>query len=448
MYSLPPAKETWEKALGELQLQVSKTNYTTWLKDSQGVRWLTEENNEVFVVGVPDTFVAEWLSKRFHSLVKKTLAAITGRDIEVQFTVRQPTSSPAPLAAELPSDGGITTRTRKYKLNPRYTFDKFIVGDCNRLAFAAAEEVSENPACVYNPLIIHSDTGQGKTHLLHAIGHATLRRGLQVAYFGADQFTNEFVLALKQNDLEQLRGKFTPINVLLFDDFQLLDCKKQTQQFFFHTFNELYNNNCQVVIAADRLPKEMHLLSNRLKTHLEWGLIAQIQPPDFDTRLAILRAKSREKSLPIPEEILQVIAQRVQDNVCHLEGALTYLDARAKLTGLTLTPQIVNKLLTTNNGIDDRKVILRVTAGYFDCSAEELIGKKRDRETTLARHIAMYLMREEGNYSFAEISKALGNRNHATVIHGYKKISAGLRDNSRLRKQITEIKQKIDNSYQ
>ena len=447
MYSLPPAKETWEKALGELQLQVSKTNYTTWLKDSQGVRWLTDENNEVFVVGVPDTFVAEWLSKRFHSLVKKTLAAITGRDIEVQFTVRQPASSPAPLAAGLPSDGGITTRTRKYKLNPRYTFDKFIVGDCNRLAFAAAEEVSENPACVYNPLIIHSDTGQGKTHLLHAIGHATMRKGLQVAYFGADRFTNEFVLALKQNDLEQLRGKFTPVNVLLFDDFQLLDCKKQTQQFFFHTFNELYNNNCQVVIAADRLPKEMHLLSNRLKTHLEWGLIAQIQPPDFDTRLAILRAKSKEKSLPIAEEILQVIARRVQDNVCRLEGALTYLDARAKLTGLKLTPQVVNKLLTTNNGIDDRKVILRITAGYFDCSVEELIGKKRDRETTLARHIAMYLMREEGNYSFAEISRALGNRNHATVIHGYKKISGELKDNSRLRKQITDIKQKIDNSY-
>ena len=445
MDRLPPAKETWEKALGELQLQVSKTNYTTWLKDSQGVRWLTDEN-EVFVVGVPDTFVAEWLSKRFHSLVKKTLAVITGRDIEVQFTVCPPALSPGPLAAGLESDGGTSTRTRKYKLNPKYTFDKFIVGDCNRLAFAAAEEVSKNPACVYNPLIIHSDNGQGKTHLLHAIGHASTRKGLKVAYSGADEFTSEFVLALKRNDLEQLQGKFTPINVFLFDDFQLLDRKKQTQQFFFHTFNELYNNNCQVVIAADRLPKEMHLISNRLKTHLEWGLVAQIQPPDFETRLAILRAKSQEKSLPIAEEILRVIAQRIQDNVCHLEGALTYLDARTKLTGLELTPQIVNKLLTSNNSIDDRKVILQITASYFDCSVEQLIGQKRDRETTLARHIAMYLMREEGNYSFAEISRALGNKNHATVIHGYKKISGELKDNSRLRKQITEIKQKIDNS--
>lgn len=446
MDKLPPAKETWEKALGELQLQVSKTNYTTWLKDSRGVRWLRDEN-EVFVVGVPNTFVAEWLSKRFRSLVKKTLAAMTGRDIEVQFTVWQPALSPGPLATGLQSDGGTTTRTRKYKLNPRYTFEKFVVGDCNRLAFAAAEEVSENPACVYNPLIIHSDNGQGKTHLLHAIGHASVRKGLQVAYFGADHFTNEFVLALKRNDLEQLRGKLAPINVFLFDDFQLLDHKKQTQQFFFHTFNELYNNNCQVVVAADRLPEEMHLISNRLKTHLEWGLIAQIQPPDFETRLAILRAKSKEKVLPIAEEILRVIAQKVQDNVCHLEGALTYLDARAKLTGLNLTPQIVNKLLTNHKSIDDRKVILRTVASYFACSIEQLTGKKRDKETTLARHIAMYLMREEGNYSFAEISKALGNRNHATVLHGYKKISAELGNNSKLRKQINEIKQKIDNSY-
>jgi chromosomal replication initiator protein len=434
------AKETWARALGELQLQVNRINYDTWLRDSVGMNYETD----VFVVSVPNTFIAECLTKRFYSLIKKTLTIILGKNLGVQFVVQQPT---LPRVKPLQSDGGVSTKIKTYQFNPKYTFTRFVVGECNRLAYAAATEVSEKPSLVYNPLIIHGDTGQGKTHLLHAIGHAAIERGLNVVYSSADQFTNEFVLAVKQNDVDHFRSKFTPVNIFLFDDFQLLNNKRQTQQFFFHTLNELYHNNCQIVIAADRAPKEMSLISSRLRSHLECGLVTQIHPLDFETRLAILQAKSREKKLPIIEETLRFIAQKIQDNVYQLEGALTYLDAYTKLTGLSLTPQIITKLLTPNKSIDDCKLIVQTVADYFDCPLDQLLGRKRDRETSLARQIAAYLLREEGNYSFVEISKVLGNRNHATILYGYKKITSELSVNSKLKRQINEIKQKIDNFY-
>lgn len=434
------AKEAWARALGQLQLQVNRINYDTWLSDSQGISC----ENDVFVVSVPNTFIAEYLTKRFHSLIKKTIAIILGKDLEVQFVVQQPT-----LVREksLQRDGGVSTKMKTYRFNPKYTFARFVVGDCNRLAYAAATEVSQQPSLVYNPLIIHGDTGRGKTHLLHAIGHMAIGSGLNVVYSSADQFITEFVLAVKQNDVDHFRSKFAPVNMFLFDDFQLLDNKKQTQQLFFHTFNELYHNNCQIVIAADCAPKEMSLVSNRLRSRLQCGLVTQIQPLDFGTRLAILQAKSTEKRLPIIEETLQFIAQKIQDNVYQLEGALTYLDAYTKLTGLSLTPQIVTKLLTTNKNNDDCKLIVQTVAEYFDCSLEQLLGRKRDRETSLARQIAAYLLREKGNYSFTEISNILGNRNHATILHGYKKIANDLGVNSKLKRQISQIKRQIDNSY-
>jgi len=434
------AKEAWARALGQLQLQVNRINYDTWLRDSQGINY----ENDVFVVSVSNTFIAEYLTKRFHSLIKKTIAIILGKDLEVQFVVEQPT---LPREKPLQRDGGVSTKMKTYLFNPKYTFPRFVVGDCNRLAYAAATEVSQKPALVYNPLIIYGDTGRGKTHLLHAIGHMAIKSGLNVVYSSADQFITEFVLAVKQNDVDHFRSKFGPVNMFLFDDFQLLDNKKQTQQFFFHTFNELYHNNCQIVIVADRAPKEMSLVGNRLRSRLQCGLVTQIQPPDFGTRLAILQAKSTEKGLPIIEETLQFIARKIQDNVYQLEGALTYLDAYTKLTGLSLTPQIVTKLLTTNKNNDDCKVIVQTVAEYFDCSSEQLLGRKRDKETSLARQIAMYLLREKGNYSFTEISNILGNRNHATILHGYKKIASDLGVNSKLKRQISQLKQQIDNSY-
>jgi len=437
---LESAKEIWETALGELQLQVSKANYSTWLKDCHGVSC----QESVFIVGVPNTFIAEWLTKRLHSLVRKILAQILGRDIDVQFIIHnQEQRQSSSLASANQTDGGTSTKERVHRFNPKYTFDNFIVGDCNRLAYAATIEVAENPGRNYNPLFIYGSTGQGKTHLLHAIGRRATNNGLQVAYTGAEQFTNEFVLAIKQGNADDFCSKFTSVHMLLFDDLQFINNKKQTQQCFFQIFNILHNNNRQIVITADRHPKDMPLLSNKLRSRLECGLIAPIQPPDFETRLSILRAKAQQMMITNSDKVLYLLAEQIKENVRRLEGALIYLSAQSRLTGTELTPQTVNRLLTSTITKQDRQLVAQTVADYFNLSMMELTGKSRDRKTSLARQIAMYLMREEGNYSFSEIGKALGNRNHATIIHGYRKIASEMSINSKLCHQVSEIRGKI-----
>ncbi|MCD6391586.1 MAG: chromosomal replication initiator protein DnaA [Dehalococcoidia bacterium] len=435
---MEPAKEIWKRALGKLQIQISKANYTTWLSNSQGLSY----QDNTFLVGVPNIFVAEWLSKRLYPLVRKTLIDIIDKDVDVKFVVHNREQLPAsPLARQ--TDGGTSSKATQHRFNPKYTFDNLVVSDFNRLAYAAAVEVAENPGSSYNPLFIHSSTGQGKTHLLHAIGHLTISNGLQAAYITGEQFANEFVHAVRENQVDKFRSKFRSIQILLFDDMHFLIDKKQTLQCFFHTFNELYNNNHQIVITADCAPKDMHSLNNKLRSRLEGGLVVDIQPPDYETRLEILRAKTAKAMNQQLEGVLHMVAEKVCDNVRQLEGALVYLTAQAKLTGATLTPQIINKLLTCTTPKQDIKLILQTVADYFNLAVEALISKKKDRKTTLARHIAIYLIREEHNCSLTEIGKELGGRNHATILHGYEKIASELSINPNLANQIAEIKGNI-----
>lgn len=436
---MEPAKEIWQSALGKLQIQVSKANYATWLSDSQGLSC----QDSTFVVGVPNVFVAEWLSKRLYPLVRKTLVDIMGKDVDVRFEIHNREQlSASPLANQ--TDGGTSSKATQYRFNPKYTFDNFVVSDSNRLAYAAAVEVAENPGSSYNPLFIHSSTGQGKTHLLQAIGHLTTNNGLQAAYITAEQFANEFVLAVRENQVDKFRSKFRNIHIFLFDDVHFLIDKKQTLQCFFHTFNELYSNNRQIVITADCAPQDMHPLSNKLKSRLEGGLVVDLQPPDFETRLNILRVKAETMMTSELEGVLHIIAEKVCENVRQLEGALVYLTAQAKLSGTKITPETINKLLTNSTRKQDVKLLLRTVADYFNLASEELISKKRDRKTTLARHVAIYLMREGYNYSLAEIGKELGGRNHATILHGYEKIVSELSINPTLSNQIAEIKEKLN----
>jgi len=436
---LESAKEIWERALGELQIQVSKANYITWLKNSQGI---SHQDNS-FVVSVPSIFVAEWLSKRLYSLVRKTLANIIGKDIDVQFVVHGQDELQTPLACASQADGGTSSKARWSRVNPRYTFDTFVAGDCNRLAYAAAVEVTEKQGHSYNPLFIHGSTGQGKTHLLHAIGHTATSSGLQVAYTSAEQFTNEFVLAVRQRQVQDFRSKFSNIDILLFDDIQFLADKKQTLQCFFYIFNELYSNNHQIVITADCSPGEMASFSSKLRSRFECGLVAIIEPPDFETRLSILRAKAEAVMTPELEEALQIIVSKIHDNVRQLEGALAYLTAQAKLSWTNITTQMVNGLLTGTTNNQDTRLILRAVAEYFDISVADLTSKKRDRRVALPRQIAMYIMREENNYSFTEIGKKLGNRTRATALHGYEKISREMNVDNSLHNQISKIKEEI-----
>jgi len=436
---LEPAKEIWKRALENLQIQVSKANYTTWLSNSHGLNC----QDNTLVVSVPNVFVAEWLSKRLYPLVRKTLVDITGKDIDVQFVVHNSEQlSASPVANQ--TDGGTSAKATQYRFNPKHTFDNLIVSDFNRLAYAAAVEVAENPGISYNPLFIHSSTGQGKTHLLHAIGHLTTSNGLRADYITGEQFANEFIRAVRENQVDKFRSTFRSIQILLFDDVHFLIDKKQTLQCFFHTFNELYNNNHQIVITADCAPQDMQPLSNKLRSRLEGGLVVDIQPPDFETRLEILRAKTEKTMTRQLEGVLHIVAEKVCENVRQLEGALVLLTAQAKLTGSTLTPQIINKLLTCTTPKQDIKLILQTVVDYFSLTIEALISKKKDRKTTLARHIAIYIIREENNCSLTEIGKELGGRNHATILHGYEKIAGELNIKPNLSNQIAEIKEQIN----
>jgi len=435
---LEPPKEIWQSALGKLQIQVSKANYATWLSNSQGLSC----QDSTFVVSVPNIFIAEWLSKRLYPLIRKTLVDIMGRDVDIQFVVQNSEQVTASLAFKQ-TDGGTSTKAKQYRFNPRYTFDNFVVSDSNRLPYAAALEVAENPGSPCNPLFIHSSTGQGKTHLLHAIGHLTTNNGAQAAYITAEQFANEFVSAVRENQIDKFRSKFRNIRIFLFDDVHFLLEKKQTLQCFFHIFNELYSNNHQIVITADCAPRDLHPLSSKLKSRLEGGLVVDIQPPDFETRLNILRAKAGTTTTSDLEAVLQVVAKKVCDNVRQLEGALVYLTAQAKLSGTRVTPETINKLLTSTYHKQDIKLLLRTVADHYNLSIEELISKRRDRKTTLARGVAIYLMREGYNCSLTEIGKELGGRNHATILHGYEKLASELCTNPNLANQISEIKLKI-----
>jgi len=435
---LQSAKEIWKRVLGELQIQVSRANYNTWLSDSQGVSY----KDDLLVVGVPSIFVAEWLSRRLYPLVRKTLIAILGKNVDVRFLVHNGEQPPAPLSIHY-TDGGTSTKAARYVFNPRYTFDNLVVSDFNRMAYAAAVEVAENPGVSYNPLFIHSSTGQGKTHLLHAIGHLTNHHGLRAAYTTAEQFASEFVAAVRENQVDRFRSKFRGINILLFDDVHFLIDKKQTLQCFFHTFNELYSSNSQIVVTADCAPKDMQSLSSKVKSRLEGGLVVDIQQPDLETRMDILRAKTDKSVLHQMEDVLRVVAEKVCGNVRQLEGALVYLTAQAKLTGARLTPQSVNKLLTSTTCKQDIRAILQMVSDHFSLTVDDLTGKKRDKRTTVARHIAVYLIRREQDCSLSEIGRELGGRNHATILHGYDKIAAELNTNPSVSRQVAEISEKL-----
>lgn len=434
------ARDIWVRALGELEIQVNKANYTTWLKGSEGVSF----QDNVFIVSAPNIFVAEWLSTHLHSLIAKTLANILDKDVAVQIEViNQDQKQLDFLIHPHQADGGTSSKTRQDRFNPKYTFGNFVVSDCNRLAYTAAKEVAENhPGHIYNPLFIYSETGQGKTHLLHAIGQETRNRGFKASYITAEQFTSEFVRAARQREVENFRGRFRDIQTFLLDDVQFIYDKKQSSQCFLQLFKELHNNEQQIVITADCHPKDMPSLDNKLKSCLQWGLVVPMEPPNFETRLAILHAKAATIGVPVSEEALQVIAEKMHDNIRELEGALAYFAAQAKLSGSNITQQTINKFLTGSSN-QHNEMIIEVAADYFDLPTEEIKSKNRNRKVTLARHIAMYLMREESNDSFTEIGKALGNRNHATVIYGYEKIASELNVNPSLCHQISQIKEKI-----
>ncbi len=436
-------KEIWEIALGDLQVQVSKPNFRTWFSKTVG---LSYQDNQ-FVIGVPNTFAAEYLEKNQRALIEKSLIGLTALHVRVAFQVNGKSHQPLPEAdsvSVIPAAPPAFTR-----LNPNYVFDAFVEGSGNRLARAAALSVAQNPGRSYNPLFIYGGAGLGKTHLLHAIGQLAIANHFNVICTSAEQFTNEFVSAVRDRNTEDFRNKYRSIGMLLIDDIQFIGGKEQTEESFFHTFNELHNTNRQIVITSDCPPKTMPLLEERLRSRFEWGLIVDIQPPDYATRLAILQSKARQKGVSVPTDVLELIARDKQSNIRVLEGSLNRVFAFAKLLQATPTLEIASKALEDvasqefMPGDIAPATIIEAVADCFQLSRDALLGRERDKDTALARRLAMYIIRQETNYSLDQIGQVLGNRDAAAVTNACKKVSIDINVSPFLKRKLRDIQRHI-----
>ena len=452
--NLRSSQDIWIAALGELQLQVSKPNFDTWLKDTTGLHYA----DTTFTIGTPNVFVAEWLEHRLHSVIKRTLSGIIGTSVNVHFQIHMPDSAPAQKTPALQTDGGISVKERepitRPNLNSRYTFDTFISGECNRMAYAAALEAAEMPGSVYNPLFIYGKTAVGKTHLIHAIGNALINNGRNVVYTNGQRLTNEFVLALKTGRMDDFNQKYRNLDALLFDDIQFLSGKTGTQECFANIFIDLYDTNCQIVISSDVMPKAIESLDEKLRSRLEGGLVVDIQLPDHNTRRAILKTKAQHLGVELSPEAIDFLATRFPSNVREIEGALMRVITYTKLSGGELSTAACMQALAVLDGCNEyisggkdhtppASAIIDAVAAYHGLSSDVLKGNRRDKRTAYVRHIAMYLLREQTNTRLAEIGRLLGGRNHSTIVHGCERIAAELSTNPQLEKTLDTIKKSL-----
>jgi len=439
-----PTQHIWETALGELQVQVNKPNYRTWLAKTRGLSY--EKDN--FTIAVPNMFVAEYLDKNQRSLIEKVLTGITHRDVQVSFQVD---------AVQIESISGSRSRGKNTTpqqaslplFNPRYTFDTFITGSCNQLAYAAALGIAQNPGNSYNPLYIYGGSGLGKTHLLQAIGHMALANNLKVLYVRSEEYTNQLMSALRYKKTEEFRSKYRSVDMLLLDDVQFFGGKAQTEESFFHTFDELHNANHQIAITCDRPPKSLPSLQKRLRSRFEGGLVTCVDEPDFDTRLAILQAKVMQRELDISNDVLELIALQIKQSIRALEGSLNRVIAYAKLIRSMLTPELAAQALKdlADDDVPTAPVtphlIMESVVDRFQLTPSDLRGRKRDGATALARQVAMYLIRQETDCSLSVIGKELGGRTPATVSHAYQKIAEDINNDPYLKRKVFDIQQEI-----
>ena len=468
----------WQAALGELELQMTRATYNTWIRPVSAISY----ENGVFCLGTPNGYIKDWLENRLYTPIQRTLSGILGRETTVQIIVwadEQDAGEPGNLPllystdetshraehASRPLDrghpgagfysGNGSHAEKNYRshngnghqqLNPRYTFESFVVGPSNRLAHAAAQAVADSPARAYNPLFLYGGVGLGKTHLLHAIGHHCRQRGMEVLCVSSEQFTNDLINAIRNKETLEFRGKYRTLEVLLIDDIQFIAGKESTQEEFFHTFNTLHAGSSQIVLTCDRAPKAIPTLEERLRSRFEWGLLADIQPPDLETRIAILRAKAESQPIPVSEDLLTLIAQQVVSNIRELEGALNKVVARARLCNTPPTEEILEvclqdliaapKTLTVEQVLD-------VVTRYYQVTRQELVGRRRNQDIVRPRQVAMYLARAETQASLPEIGAALGGRDHTTVIYGIQKIEGLVEQDSNLRRQVVAIQEQL-----
>ncbi|TME69980.1 MAG: chromosomal replication initiator protein DnaA [Chloroflexi bacterium] len=453
--------QIWSQVQEELRFQLAKRTYDMWLKNTSVV----SADGATFRIGVPSKLAKDWLEDRFSGLIQETLQAVTGSEVDIDFVIAPSGHRPAHMlfdgddnnghGADNGRDNGIEPVVEvpvivSSELNARFRFSSFVVGHNSQFAHAAAKAVAEAPGDSYNPLFLYGGVGLGKTHLMHAIGHEVHDRfpRKRVVYLTSEQFTNEVISSIATARMGEFRHKYRTVDVLLIDDVQFLAGKDRTKEEFFHTFNALHEINKQIVISSDRPPKEIPTLEDRLRSRFEWGLIADIQPPDFETRLAILHSKLGDNSSLIPEEVLSFIAHKVQRNIRELEGALTRVQAFAAVHQRQLDQEEAARLLSdiipagTRKPINVERIQVLV-ADYYNVTLDDMKGKRRDKHIVFPRQVAMYLVREETPSSLPAIGKAFGGRDHTTALHSIEKIANELKEDERLRYEVQAIREKL-----
>jgi len=443
------AGQVWQEALTRIESQLSKPSFEAFLKAMRPVAL----DQDVFVFSVPSLFAKEWLEGRYRGLIEETLREVLTRGVDVRFIVTESEPSeptPAP-AARTPTGSRDTPALRTappdaLALTGKYTFDTFVVGSGNRFAHAAAHAVAEAPARAYNPLFIYGGVGLGKTHLLQAIGHHVLmhKQIPRVTYVSSERFTNELINAIRDDKMVEFRNKYRNVDVLLIDDIQFLAGKERTQEEFFHTFNTLHESSRQLIISSDRPPREIPTFEDRLRSRFEWGLIADIQPPDYETRIAILRKKAEVDAIVLPDEVAQYIAQRISSNIRELEGALSRLRAYAAMArtpiSVDLATEVLKELLPQAR-IRPVTIALiqRSVAEFFGIRTEEMKAKRRTKGVAFPRQVAMYLSRELTDASLPRIGEEFGGRDHTTVMHACERVKNALVQDTHLAAGIKSL---------
>ncbi|HAA34950.1 MAG TPA: chromosomal replication initiator protein DnaA [Firmicutes bacterium] len=446
--------DIWRSVLLEMEKILSKPSYETWLKTTRPLKL----QNDTLIVEVPNEFTKDWLQNHYRSTISNAVQKVSNCDYYIQFVTPQSSAfneqrnriknhSLNHKASHSDEHMGKKDFSGTCKwLNPKYTFESFVIGSSNRLAHAASLAVAEAPSRAYNPLFIYGGVGLGKTHLMHAIGHYVISHNTseKVDYLSSEKFTNQFINAIRDNKTVEFRNKYRNVDVLLIDDIQFLAGKEQTQEEFFHTFNALHENNKQIVISSDRPPKEIPTLEDRLRSRFEWGLITDIHPPDLETRIAILRKKSLQEGIVIPDDVLTFIAQKVENNIRELEGALIRIIAYASLEDKAINLKIAREALkdffTQKHKNLTPEEIISTTASYFKITVQDMKSKKRTQNFSLPRQIAMYLCRELTDLSLPRIGEEFGGKDHTTVIHAHKKISANMASDEKLLRYLKDIK--------
>jgi len=446
-------QQLWQSVLGNMEVSLSRGNFTTWFKNTSVI----ERSDDAIVIGVPSEFFRKWISEKFQPEILKVLKQIAPEIKEIKYQVGQNKNADN-LETQNQASKILPTNTVAYRetapssshgLNSKYTFDTFVIGKHNELAHAASQAVSKSPGGQYNPLFIYGGVGLGKTHLMHAVGHHFLQDhpNIKVLYATSEKFTNDFVDAIQNKRIDAFKKLYRTVDMLLIDDVQFIAGKEQTQEEFFHTFNELRDKGKQIILTADRLPKDIPAIEQRLVSRFEWGMIADIQAPDLETRLAILHSKTAKKGVTMDEQILYYIAENIVSNIRELEGALNRLIVSEQMDNKPLTleraKQILANMLSAKKKILSLKKIAMSVAEFYNISMEDLLKQSRRKEYVKPRQVAMYLARKEMESSYPTIGEFFGGRDHTTVMHGVEKIENIASANEGLKQELDLILDKL-----